>query len=201
MKRTLIILISICVSLVCLGGCANEPTALKNVISPVNQSQEQKEIVDFLSTTEYEILLFEYKTEEAYRGIDIWVEVYKDGELVEDPVGIKQSLDEGKPLEGKVAVGISQNPKYQWTVIVGDNGAKSSQTGESSLDVEDTLARAYGPISDPVAIEDGKEIVLYTSIFSDDSITAYSDQQEYVTNPEQLKGYPYVHIVKCKFTA
>ena len=61
------------------------------------------------------------------------------------------------------------------------------------------LARGYDPIDSPVEIIPGKEIVLYTSIYSDGDISSYSDKQRYVDELELIQDYPVVHIIKCKF--
>ncbi|MEG6513116.1 hypothetical protein [Desulforamulus ruminis] len=58
--------------------------------------------------------------------------------------------------------------------------------------------RLYGPEANRASIENGKEIVLYRSLFSDKGGNIYN-AQEYAERPELLEEFPYAHIIKCKF--
>lgn len=198
MRKSLTYSLIICVIALSLAGCAKQ-SVQKNEIKPEALTKEQEDIVYLLSDDKHEILLFDYKTEEPYKRVEFWVEVYENGVLAERPSGVNTFSDEAKPRNGQLAIAITQNPGFTWTFAVSESSSKISHTGEAANAEYDTTSRAYGSISEPVAIEDGKEIVLYTSIFANDDISSY-DEQMYIEQPELIKKYPYFHIIKCKFT-
>ncbi len=168
---------------------------------PKELTEDQKEIVDLLSMpTKQEIMIFTYHADAKYTDVEAWVEIYREGELI-DPHGggIHMIGDGDKAQTGELAIVITQNPDFQWTFIVSKNGSQVTSTGESGQHM-DAMGRAYGPILDPVAIEDGKEIILYTSVFSSDGSMQVFDAQILQEEPERLKEYDYAHIIKCKFS-
>jgi hypothetical protein len=162
----------------------------------------QQELLQLLSASSQDILIFDYTTSEAYQLLDIWVEVYQKGELVDVPFGFGIGLlsEQGERPRGRVALAINQKPFYHWfiTVSSGDGGYASSYSAEG-VAVDTDLARSYGPMGSPATIEDGQEIILYRSIFSEGSIIFF-DTEELQERPELLDVYPYVHLVKCKFS-
>ena len=197
MKRLILVAVFICCLI--LSGCGRAPQA-KNTIQTKALSADQQEIVDLLTTTNQEILLFSYATDESYKSYDFWVEVYKDGELIEPRAsGISGYNDDAKPLSGELAIIISQTPDFQWSFVLDQDGARISSSGEPSPH-HDTMARAYAPITSPQTIEDGKEIILYISAFSDGSIRVVSPE-DYNENSQLLENHPYVHIIKCRFSS
>jgi hypothetical protein len=75
-------------SIIAFASCAiAKPSPSKNVIAPASLSSEQKEIIDLLSARQ-EALLFDFHTDELYRGFELWVEIYHYGKLIERPAGI-----------------------------------------------------------------------------------------------------------------
>lgn len=132
--------------------------------------------------------------------MEFWVEVYEYGELIDRLLGISFYSDEAKSINGQLAILINHNSGISWTFTTREGGASISHTCEISNIDSSTFARAFGPIDIPVIIEPDKEIVLYTSIYSTGNISTYVDMQRYLDEPELLSGYPYVQIIKCKFT-
>lgn len=199
MKKAFNIFLTICIIAGFLVGCTKEPVTSKNEIAPKVLTKEQKDIVNLLSSDKQEILLFDYKTEEAYKRVELWVEVYENGVLIDRPAGVHSLSDKAKPHDGQLAILITQNSGFQWTFTTNENGSRMSHTSEATNTGYDTIGRAYSPINKPITIESGKEIVLYTSIFSNGDIYSYGDQQIYIEQQELINEYPYVHIIKCKF--
>ena len=180
-------------------SCSKEPAVPQNAIAPMALSQEQAEIMSLLDTSNQSILIFEYKTKDEYNSAEFWVEVYEDGVLVDTPAKISYYSDDEYQLDGKLAIVITNNNNYQWMLSAKENDAVYSHIGESSRVSDEIFASGSSSGGFVVEIEDGKEIVLYTSMFSNGEIRTYSDQQRYVEEPELLKEYPYMHIIKCKF--
>jgi len=181
----------------------NGSSVLKNTVSSAILTTEQQEILDLLAVpNNQELMVFVFDTEESYRGFEVWVEVYQDGEIIERPAGVSLHSDPATKRNGRMAVMIMQNNNgYQWTLSVIENGAKSSHIGETQIEIETGLGRAYGPMSGSVNIEDGNEIIIYSSTFQEANVPhAAYDEQTLMERPELLNDYPYAFIVKCKFS-
>lgn len=196
MKKALITLLAICMITSCLIGCTQK--SLKNQIAPKELTQDQADIMNLLNS-DIEILYFDYKTEEAYKNMDFWVEVYENGVLVDTPAGANLNRDEAGAFNGQLAILITKKFRFQWSFTLSENSIQVSQTGEYSNVNYETLGNAFGPIIEPVKIEDGKEIVLYSAIYSDGGIQVFEDKQIFIEQPELLNEYPYAYIIKGKF--
>ena len=196
MKRCIAIILSIFVISLCMASCKKETA---NEIAPKNLTEGQEAIVNLLSTHNQEILLFEYKTEQEYKDVEVWVETYEKGIFLNSLKGVKSSNLEKRPLDAQLAVTINQNPNFEWrfTVLNSDGIAVSGIFEQDDSDYE--LSRGFGAINDTVTIESGKEIVLYVSFFSDGELPMYDDLQIFAEQPELLKEYDYAQILKCKF--
>jgi hypothetical protein len=199
MKKQICYILMLSCIVLTLAGCSNPVNTPQNqnAIMTKPLSDEQKDIVSLLQSGNQELLIFSYNTTETFKKIDLWLEIYKDGELIEPRSGGVSTVNgDVKPLNGEIAVIINQNPKFQWTFIIREDGTMISSTTEpSSYDYDNIGARSYGPTISPQIIEDGKEIILYTSVFSDSGIIDVGVGEK----PDLMKQYPYVHLIKCKF--
>ncbi len=168
-----------------------------NTIAPKVLTKREKELIDLLSGTDEEIYLFSYKADQEYTQIDFWVEIYKDGVLIDPNAGGFGMIPQETDAEhtGTLAVSISHTPDYRWRFSL----KGISSTSEPNTNYPPDAARGYQPLVKPIEIEDNKEIILYTSVFSTGSFAAY-DNQTYAEQPELLQRYPYAHIIKCKFS-
>ena len=187
-----------------LASCNSTQTGLPaNVIMTASLTVEQQDIIDLLSIpNSQEILIFSFATEDSCHQFEVWVEAYKDGQLIERPAGVATFVDSGNARNGKLAIIVSQNESsYQWTLSVVENGSRSSHTGAAGVSVSSGLGRAFGQMNEPVEIEDGKEIIIYSSTFQTPGVPhmAY-DTQTLMERPELLTEYTYAHLVKVMFT-
>ena len=203
MKKVLPIALVSVLAILLLTACNNGGSATKNTISSATLTAAQQEILDLLSVpNNQELMIFDFNTEESYRGFEVWVEVYQDGELIERPAGVSTYSDSAIKRNGRLAVIIIQNDNnYHWTLSVVENGTKSSHIGATLIEIEAGFGRAYGPMNGYVNIEDGKEIILYSSTFLQANIPhAAFDEQTLMERPELLNQYPYAFLIKCKFS-
>ena len=194
-----------------LTSCSNRAANIKNKIAPKELTDDQKDIVDLISDDKHQIFLYDFKTTELYRSVDFWVEIYVYGVFIGRPAGVTLICEEEKLFDSQMAVRITENQGFQWTFTVMDNGMKVSQTNsKQSFIVDDTFARGCKSLEGPMDIQNGKEIILYTSIFSNMGVALYGDQQRYIGLyadqqcyigcPELIKDYPYVQFIKCRFS-
>ena len=178
-------------------------TPSKNIVMQSELTAEQQEILDLLSIpNNHEVLLFDFNADEAFSRVEVWVEAYEYGRLVERPAGLSTVIDIGESRSGRLAVIISQNDStFQWTISAVESSMKASHTGTAEVPSGQRLGRAYGPMDDPADIEQGKEIIIYTSTFQDAGVPhiAY-DALTLQERPELLIEYPYAHLIKCAFS-
>lgn len=147
-----------------------DPNPKTNAIGPKDLTEDQQEILDLLQgDSKQEITIFSYDTDAEYTDFEAWVEIYKDGELINPHAGGIHMMSPLDHFQGDLAIAITQDPDFQWTFIIRDGNTKATSASESAPHM-DAMGRAFGPILDPVAIEDGKEIILYTSVFSSDNV-------------------------------
>lgn len=199
MGRRHVLIAAILVLLIGLCGCG-KTVSKQNMIAPKELTEDQREIVDLLSIpSRQEILIFSYDADAEYKNMDVWVEIYKDGELIEPHAGGISMMDPLDHFKGDLAVAITQSPDFQWTFIVSEGGSRVTSASEYAPHM-DEMGRAFGPILDPVNIEDGEEIILYTSVFSADNTMRVFDEKTLEEEPERLKEYDYAHIIKCRFS-
>ncbi len=197
MKKLLILVIFIVT--LCINGCAENVVSSKNEIAPKALTKEQDDLINLISADKLEILLFDYKTKNSYKSVEFWVETYENGVLIDRPAGVSMFNDELRPLNGQVAILINRSPGYHWSFTISDGSSRINHSSEPLSTDYEMFGRAFGPIDEPAIIEDNKEIVLYTSIFSKGNVSIYGDKQIYAEQPELLEDYPYAHIIKCKF--
>ena len=192
----------IAVMFVFLTSCkSTQPDLPENVIMPSALTAEQQDIVDLLSILNtQEVMIFDYHTVEAYKSLEVWVEVYQNGAIVDRPAGVGTHSDTAEKLSGHLAISINRNDtNYQWLLSVIENGGKLSHIATTEAPADSGLARAFGPITEPVEIEDGKEIVLYSSVFSGNDFLVFYDGVSLQERPELINEYPYVYLVKIMF--
>lgn len=174
-----------------------EPKPAHNTIAPKVLTKKEEEMIRLLSDSEQEIYLFSYNADKEYRQLDLWVEIYKGGVLIDPDAGrfgiTFQETD--RDLTGTLAVTITHTPDYRWRFST--KGASSSSGPNTNYLSE---ARGYQPITQSIEIKDNNDIILYTSVFSSGLMIAAYDTQTLSEHPEFLKQYPYAHIIKCKFS-
>ena len=203
MVRQTLWLAAVFLAVILLAGCVPDIRA-QNQIGPAELTSDQQEIVDLLGFGTQNIMLFDFSTNEPFTTIELWVEALEYGELVDQPVGIHMGNPNAGSLEGRMAVIVdhdTQDSSFRWTVIVDDGGGRGRSVSESVAVGEDLLRASLGPEMDPVTIQDGKEIILNISKFHSGGVSMFSDRQIYLEQPELLKEYPYVHIIKARFSS
>ena len=178
-------------------GCTNQTESNPPQIAPMSLSAAQQEIVDLITHAGQEILFFEYSG--AFNSMEVWVEVYRYGDLVDTFAKLHILSDAQEPIaDGQIAITIHNfnRREYRWTITSGGGTVSGPYWAASS----DYMARAFGPITEAVSITDGEEILLYISRFTTgSSLNTQGCMQNYIKNPAILAEYTYVHLIKARF--
>lgn len=188
-------------ALALLAGCGAGPRQEAETIGPMTLNEDQQGIVDLLGMGEG-ILLFQFHTTEPYKTFEAWVEIYADGELVEEhAAGFSTTRsDPDAPWDGRLAITITEEPGYTWSFRLEDGqGGATSFKNTEPYPRPDTTARSFGALEETVPIEDGREIVLYSAVLTNSDTFAVYDTQEYLTNPDWIAEQENLHLIKCKF--
>lgn len=199
MRKFSVLLLSLCVMLECFTGCGKALVPFSDSIASKTLSQEQQQIVNYMSTGNQKVYLYEFKSANAYRARDFWVETYKDGKLVNArAAGITANYEDGEALDGVVAVTVNQTPDFEWSFVYTEKGAKSDSEGVLKNDYQSNGVGSAS-ISQPVEIKSGEGIGLCAYAFVQDGKIRTFDLES-LKDINRLKEYKYVHIIKCKFT-
>lgn len=196
MKR--VFLCMIIVALVCTGCKSSAPSSL-GMIQPVELSLDQQKVITLLSD-QHELLLFDYDSKEEFTHFEVWVEIYKKGELVAARIApLEMMTTEPSRFQGQLAINISQTPEFRWQISDVKDGGIRSGASETSKLYDAGIAQAYGSMEAPAEIEGGKEILLYSRVFSSSPEFRFINKQTDLEEAEELADYTYAHLIKCKF--
>jgi hypothetical protein len=199
--------LTICCMVILLLACSPK---VQNQIGLMDLTSDQQDIVNLLPVVDQRFLFFDFSTDESFSSMEFWVEVYEYGVSVRRLYGLHFSKDEPRPFEGQLAIIENRENQdfggqnFQWIFSVGEAGVglwASDRTIQTQIDIADGnfMSRAFSPLGAPVIIQDGEIIVLYVAKFSSGGI-GMIDHQRYLDQPELIAGYPYVHIIKARFS-
>lgn len=177
-----------------------EPVQPENLIAASELTPEQQEIIDILSVPYFEMYSYDFKTDETYHKIEVWVEEYQNGEFIGYPVKIEMVLRGKEKHEGYITIMVNQQEACQWTLSVLEKELESkirvSDFGGAEI-ISDSRDCVFGPMEESLSLEDGKELIIYRALYTAGN-RGYNCQtlQE---NPQLLKEFPVAYLVKCKF--
>lgn len=186
-----------------MASCSGESNNQQNHIRQAELSSEQQYILNFITTHYSEIHLFDFTTDESFTNVEFWLDVYEYGMPVDSIPGIHQINNAARPLDGRLAVIINSengNRDFQWTFIADQGGGRATSRFESPTINNAGYGRMFGPILEPINIQDDREIILYISKFASDGLRIHDNIQIFAEQPELLAEYPYVHIIKARFS-
>jgi len=208
MKKIICVLLALSMFLVMVsctsGGQGSNRPAARNAVMPSALTADQQEIIDFISSPgSHEIMLFDFNSEESFNSVELWVETYNNGVIVNHGPGLSIHGDTADTIDGRLAVIIDRAgpSSTRWTLTIQlGSGGFSSSVGTTEIPDEEGQSRAYGAITEPVTIEDGKEIILYSSLVSNRGYMSFFDNQTLLERPELLNDYLYAQLVRVKFS-
>ena len=156
--------------------------------------EELLSLIGFNDTVE----IYDFETDGSFKSISIWLEVYEDGELLENRGKMLSSFDSKK---GSIAVKVNKDESYDWRISVKSEGQISSVAFESTDEfLKDKSYSIASSHMDRTEIENEKSIILKLFLFDSDGSTSIDGFQEYQENQELLKEYDYVYLLKAKFS-
>ena len=207
MKKIISILSCVLIT-ISIIGCTSlsvSKDSYTNKIYHTELTEEEQNIIDLIGVGS-DINIYEYVIDDTYKSLSIWLETYKNGELLSDTksrASMSIGVDpDNKLKKGKIAVVVDTTSNYQWRISHQyANGLSShSFTTENDFETNSKFSVGSGELNEPVEITSETEIVLDKFLFEDGNSMSMYYHQYYVENPEVLKQYDYVYLLKCQFS-
>lgn len=201
MKKIVTIIMSLIISSLLMISCSNEMTQelnrKDNEIYPRELTTSEKDLLSLIGFDDT-IEIYDFETDGSFKSISIWLEVYKDGELLENRGKMLSSFDTEK---GSIAIKVNKNESYDWRVSVKSEGQISSMAFESADEfLKDKSYSIASSHMETTVIENEKPMILKMFLFDSDGSTSIYGFQHYEENPELLKDYDYVYLLKGEFS-
>ncbi|MHB8064823.1 MAG: hypothetical protein ACYDG2_19725 [Ruminiclostridium sp.] len=205
MKKFLLVLATV-VFLLSFTSCNTDQSDTKsnNSISETQLTDREKM---FLSIGGNEYFIFDFKVDSQYNWVEVWVDRYEFGKKVS--IGSKLSAGLSKGKEGMIVTTVNELEKMKqtWTIIVNNDGAKSTIKSSQEYKVVDysSFSKIWGTNTSKIMPVNDKEIILADICYKDQSKdnTMYSLTDKFYSNPEEnikeIENYDLVYLLKCKF--
>lgn len=194
MKKLKCILILIFI--ICITSSCNNQVSLNQIFN-TNLTEEEKDIINLIGVKS-DIEIYSYEVDDTFNNISIWLEIYKDGELISDENKMTSQINSNI---GKLAVIVDKTSNFEWKISHQDDNSLSSYVfnTENEFETNGLFAVGSGTLTDKVQIFNDNDIVLKTFLFEDgNSLSAYNNQY-FTEHPEVIKEFDYVYLLKCKF--
>ncbi|MEK4090757.1 MULTISPECIES: hypothetical protein [unclassified Viridibacillus] len=204
MKQILLVLAA-CLSVFVLTGCSEkvDKELSENYIQHLELSKREKSLIQAVTGDgDNPTFIHEFKVDEKWKSVKLWVEKYEYGQLKEkDAVAISVGIEE----KGKFVVSFRRLPNGKPNAIVRvaliDDKAIYSSEGNIKLPKTGSSGSA-NIVSEKVKV--GQDMVLAQVIYSkQDQNISIGDWNLY-NNPNELaektSKYPAVYFVLCSFS-
>ncbi|MCG8501536.1 MAG: hypothetical protein MJB12_14180, partial [Firmicutes bacterium] len=167
MKKIISILSCVLIT-ISIIGCTSlsvSKDSYTNKIYHTELTEEEQNIIDLIGVGS-DINIYEYVIDDTYKSLSIWLETYKNGELLSDTksrASMSIGVDpDNKLKKGKIAVIVDTTSNYQWRISHQHaNGLSShSFTTENDFETNSKFSVGSGELNEPVEITSETEIVL-----------------------------------------
>lgn len=200
MKKIISMLLCLLIT-VNIIGCTSQKVSQKsysNKIYSTELTEDEKNIISLIGIAS-DIDIYKYEIDDTYKTISIWIETYKNGELISNPSRMNSRID---LKEGRIAIIVDRDSNYKWRISHQDSSSLSTHSFQTKNDFETDgrFSVGGGELNESVEIIPEKEIVLDKFLFEDGNTMSIYNNQYYVENPEALKQYDYAYLIKCKFS-
>ncbi|WP_163527206.1 hypothetical protein [Halobacillus ihumii] len=176
-----------------LGACSSNSKA--NTISAADLSERESAI---LSTASEHSFVFDFHLASESKKVSVWIEKYKDGELVDDKLNKLSLMAEGNgaiifttPKEK------GEEKKRTFNIGISSNGSTGS-TVRLDNDVDQKLSFSGSFKINEKSVEE-EEAVLAGIIYSEDKKDTISLRSSFYEDPSELQKYDVVYLFKAEF--
>ena len=186
------------VLLLLLSACSNREADDNNTIAAAELSEREKTL---LHATAGNILFIYNLSLESQGVLDVWVEKYEYGELIEEKIGnVGAAVNEN----GQILVALIEVPQSKETIvriaIINDTGYESN---EGLIALPDIGAYGYGTLISSEGTTLKKDMAIGQLIYSGESNFFKTSMENLGNNPvtiiKELKDRPEVYLIRSSF--
>jgi len=195
-KKHFSIFLILCIAVITLTACSARSNAVfPNSIAHTQLNSAQQELLNRISLVNQEILLFDFRVDSSFSGIEVWLEVYEYGVATERFDALSIAFGEPSAFEGELSILVNRtNADYTvWGISLGIGGALAQKT-ELTQVKQDAFLHGLMRISAPIQIRDGEEIVLLKNYYATEPGLAYP-----YAGLDLLEHSTYTYIIKARF--
>lgn len=156
-----------------------------------------------LSTVTSESFVFDFNNSD-YQEVEVWIEKYEDGELVDDQLGY-MTAQIGEKGSIVLASPKTSNHEKQQSFLIGtgdENGTSSASVVDDNLQDADLSLMVSSSLTEEKTLDEG-EIVLANIAYSNNEFGISSISNQFFEDPEgnmdELKEYEVVYLYKVAF--
>jgi hypothetical protein len=199
MKRLFLLLIT-ALLILALSACDNSDTKKINTISTVELTDREYAI---LSTTSDQSFVFDFKVDNEYEEVTVWIEKYESGKLIGDKLS---SLTTKVKKKGSIIFTTNKtndnHKELTFNIGVSSNGSIGSVNGtDSSTDTLDGMTSVSGTFQGETTLMAGKAVLASISYSKADSMSTltpdfYNDTDAHLS---ELEDYDVVYLLRVEF--
>lgn len=181
-----------------LGACSNREAEENNTIVVAELSAREKTLLHAAAGN----ILFIYNLSLESQGVlNVWVEQYEYGELIEEKIG---SVEATVGKTGQILVALIEVPQSKQTIvrvaIINDTGYESN---EGTIALPDIGAFGYGALISNEGTTLKKDMAIGQLIYSGESNFFKTSWENLGNNPveiiKELKNPPEVYLIRSSF--
>ncbi|QNO13844.1 hypothetical protein HYG86_03220 [Alkalicella caledoniensis] len=195
--RKIFTVLLVTILMLSLVGCSRKGKTT-NVISQAELNAKE-ELFLSVGTTSY--FVFDFKLDDEFKWIDIWVERYEFGEKIDTFIGMGSTLGN----EGVFIFAIDESEGINnWTIVLQDEGGKSTTKASDKLVIDETkgFSKMWG-VNNNIKIADN-DITLASISYKNDGREMFSFTGDFYENPEankqQMVNYDIVYLLRIKLS-
>ncbi|MGD6833908.1 hypothetical protein ACQCT5_17175 [Sutcliffiella halmapala] len=184
-----------------LGACSSNETVSKSNTVSVHELSEKENAI--LSTTSDKSFIFNFKVDDEYKEVRVWIEKYESGVLVDDRLNLITTEGEEN---GSIIFATSKKDNSQKPLIfnigISSDGSTSSISSFDTDSVElDNMASTWSHIPEKITQIEG-ELVLASICYSSNGEMTSLTQDFYKdvdAHMNELEKYDVVYLLKTEF--
>lgn len=184
-----------------LSACTGEANSKTNTIAASIPTEREHMI---LSAHADQSFLFDFKTDEEFKEVSVWIEKYEDGKLVNDQLNemTTEISERGSIVFSSSKIGEKEIQKVFHIGVSSDKGSGSVRSYDEEANHLDFMSSLWGSFPEAMTI-DQDEIVLANISHSNNDFGMSSLSTEFYNDPEgnmdKLKDYDVVYLLKARF--
>lgn len=202
MKKVVSLLLSVFMML-SIAACGKEPEEDTTNTFSLAQLTPMEQMIAGKQT----IFLYDYEVDETYKNVELFIEVYKNGERLDDLAHMRCALPQNAGKDGKnrgsLAFILGTDYRFSSSVCDADGQVISSWVGDAVQPVGDATTRKEMKLESLTKIDGSAQTIAYLA-FGDGEKAQGAFTADVFLNPaanaEQAAAFNRIYLFKCTFS-